>query len=767
MRNTAPHSRPGTGSLLILASGVVLGMSTELVAAPATGRDLSHVLALPALSMADLVAATKVPSIKLAAAQPALTATVTVRKAKPAAVPKGGIPLDSLLAGNALPMSELVAKSQAAQAAATPVEPIVEPAAVPAVANVLPKATKTDAKTVRVEIAPAPAPVASAAPTVKVVAPTLTASVPEKLKSEPKLAAEPLALTIVAEGAGLKLTPETLAFSSIGQTAQLTVKAKDKSGLAIFVRDQHIARLDKSATRLEALQRGATELYVVASGKMYIVPVTIEDTGSRWDLAVPDALVSLEGVFQGQTQQSALFPGMEQATRTSGDADGAPSLQDSIAETARSIGEADLEATRIAQADAAPAYKQIAIQLVDERSVLSQARIYPAANVDVHVIGTEFTAKTDSTGHLTIRDVPVNSRFMLRLDDTSGSSVRPAMVELYTKGAQEAGVTRIRVLRNFAFDTYAQIAGVAQNAGNGSLCATIVDKDDDRAPSAGISVSLDVAADGPFYFNQYGFLDKGLRATGPDGRVCLFNVPSGPVAMSLFTGESYIATLPTAAFAGRHSEQDVLLGDERTLATRLATMATAHEQLGQNIRAANAYKTIDMIDLIPVGTQAPMMQLAPGYVQTSDSVLPSAGRLFGFAQAAEFEPTIYSFQAGRGGNVVPLIPRGFVEDMSVYAQVSHDPNLGVVLVEYGHAAKDGPDQALSLRLLDQYGRDVGDGWYYADAPTTKAIFFNVPAGAYSLLSETSDGNWLSGDTVLVYSETVSYVRQGGALRYRP
>ena len=105
-----------------------------------------------------------------------------------------------------------------------------------------------------------------------------------------------------------------------------------------------------------------------------------------------------------------------------------------------------------------------------------------------------------------------------------------------------------------------------------------------------------------------------------------------------------------------------------------------------------------------------------------------------------------------------------MEDLSVYAQVAYDPALGSVLVEFGHPKEA---ETVTVRLVDVDGNDAGDGWYFADQPVTKAVFFNVQAGAYAVLVETQDGFWLGGDTTTVYNETVSYVRLGAQIRYRP
>jgi hypothetical protein len=577
-------------------------------------------------------------------------------------------------------------------------------------------------------------------------------------------AAGQLTLAITATEAGLEFQPNRLTFGRAGMTASVAVSGPKAAGVSMFVRDQSFVSYDASRQELKALRKGVTELYAVVNGQMAILPVTVaEAAGGAWDLQVPEALVSLEGVLRGPTS-SAIYRGEAGGTAAEGNAEG-PSLAQSVADTVASVQEAAAEERRFATGTDNVDYKSLSLQVVDERSSPAAGKLYPVGGARVSVVGTEFSAQTDATGHLTVRDVPSRSRFLLSVDDARGS-VRPVVAEVTSGATGDDGVRRVRVMRAFSFDAYAEHAGVAQHAAYGSLCAHFTDAQADGAPANGITVELDVESDGPYYFNQYGFLDATLHATGPDGRACFFNVPPGPVALHVYEGEAWMATLPVATYPGRHAEEDFVLGGERKLTSRLAAMASAHEQLSNDLRLANSYRTVDMVDLIPLGMRDPMMQTGPGLVETSDAVLPVNGRVWALAQAAEFESVVYSYVAGATGNVTPLIPRGFIEDLSVYAQVSYDPALGSVVVEYGGGERAGTD-ALVLRLLDHDGQDVGDGWYYGDRPLTKAIFFNVPAGHYAVLAETRDGYWLGADTAMVYNETVSYVRLGGGIRYRP
>lgn len=746
---------------LTLGTSIALGSTCVVDTAQAASSStvsLGEVMAMNEMSLGDLVARAK-------ARDGSTAKLVAYADASSPAAAKAGVGVGQLIQGEALSFGALVQavrpggsgiigapkpKAKANEALTVTVTIGVEPNAEPV--------AKVTSEAQAAELAKA-AQMAQAVEDARVVDALTRAAAAAAPKTE-------LRLEINDTASGLKFSPQSLVLPRANSSARVVLGKGSFDGLAIFVRDQSVANFDQKSMTLSALKKGVTEVYTVHAGKMYIVPVTVEDAGGGWDLKVPDALVSLDGVFKGAGAGSALYPGLETASRT-GTANGdGVSLAESLAETERTAREVTEQTAKYVAEKVELGYKPVTLQIIDDRSAPRAGKVYPVANAIVRLVGTEFAARSDATGHLTIRDVPTGSRFLVRIDD-EGGIVRSGLAELVSSQGQDGRVVRLRVTRNFSFDAYANIAGVAQHAAYASYCATVVDPDSNFAPIENVAVGIDASGEGPFYFNRYGFLDRALRTTGPDGRFCFYNVMPGPVALSIYEAGAYVATFPISTFPGRHTDEELALSAGRSLIARLAAMGTAHEQLGTDQRVAQSYKTIDMIDLIPLGTETPMMQLAPGRVQTSDPLLPHNGRVHAFAQAAEFEPTIYGFGLGSGTNregIVPLVPRGFVEDMSVYAQVAYNPEQGVVLTEYGHPTDV---DAVTLRLVDQDGRDVGDGWYFSDKPLTKAIFFNVPAGTYALIAETSDGFWLGADTVVVYNETVSYARLGAPVRYRP
>jgi hypothetical protein len=295
-----------------------------------------------------------------------------------------------------------------------------------------------------------------------------------------------------------------------------------------------------------------------------------------------------------------------------------------------------------------------------------------------------------------------------------------------------------------------------------SLCGRVTRR---QAPTSGVAVNLDTAAAGPFYFNQYGFVDLRLGATGPGGHFCFFNVEPGPVAIGFRSSQSdeQLAAV-VGMVSGRHSEESFDLAEARHVSTTLTTIATANEQLGADANRASRHDIVEQADIYAVGSGQLMVPVDEGVMTTASAVLPMKGRVWTVSASSDFETSVQAVavKAPSSRQVSTLIPNGFISDMSVFAQTMHNADNGSVVVEHGNFQGLG-GESVKMRLVDVFGRDAGDGWYFADQPVSKAIFFNVPAGVYALVVETGSGHWIAADTVMVYSESVSFAKTGGQI----
>jgi hypothetical protein len=173
-----------------------------------------------------------------------------------------------------------------------------------------------------------------------------------------------------------------------------------------------------------------------------------------------------------------------------------------------------------------------------------------------------------------------------------------------------------------------------------------------------------------------------------------------------------------------------------------------------------------MVDLFPIGRGEPMTYTEAGHLEVVDGTTSYLGRSFALVQSGEFENALYELGPDRidRSRVSIMHPRGFLEDMALYAQISLNPQLGSVVFE--HAAFLNETLGVDVMLTDSFGNEVGDGWYYADVPRTKAIFFNLAPGTYNITVKSKSGEWVANDVVHVFNETITMVNTGSPLSER-
>lgn len=464
-----------------------------------------------------------------------------------------------------------------------------------------------------------------------------------------------------------------------------------------------------------------------------------------------------------ESPDSPLSPGSGRHQRTP-----QLSLQQSVDETEQFIKETQVKDGAYETKVQAFEKLDVTIQVVDDRTYWDQdpkvpknSPVYPIAGAIVEVVGTQFRALTDGTGHLVIKGVPAGARMLVRVRDPAGS-----VLDGIQEVKAEAGVHRIRTLRVFAFDLSLRLAGVTQIAGTASFCGK-VQSPADFVPSLK-SFKVEVPGgvskesyEGPFYFNTAGYLDESLKEGTVGGRFCLFNIKSDAVSLSIEAqGQPPLRwTIPIGSYGSFHQEALVNLDRGLSFKTSLASMGSAHEQLSKDQRTSDRLRSVDFVEAFPLGDSRPMEQPQVGQLE-ADGGLDNVGGLgHYYVESPEFESALYQVsEEDPTESVTPLIPRGFVEDMALFAQVVPDPQFGTVYTEFSHYSN--LEGSVNVRLVDERGTEVGTSWYVSDQPLTKTLFFNVPVGRYSLVVETKDGDWIDAEVVMVYSDTVSHLRLG-------
>ncbi len=552
-----------------------------------------------------------------------------------------------------------------------------------------------------------------------------------------------------------------------------------KKHISMFVRDPAMLAYDSATNQLRALNSGNTELFVVSQDRISIIPVSIPVVAvtppvavsklaspknlSPDDLELPSNLASVDVLDRAATGIHATYGGLTNSTSHKIDDKTPADLQVPTEMTA--LASTDDGLVTFVRAKAKASFGRMMVRLVDERSQWDGSRLYPVGGIRLRLIGTEFENRTDGQGYIEIPDMPVGARVFGEILDNSGA-IMPGFVEIvYDASANSRERAQVVMVRRYlSLDYAARMAGVVQNMEMSSICSTILDSNTHRKPLAGIRVSTNGHAIGPFYFNEMGYVDTRLPATSANGRFCFFNVESGAVALGVQRGEQPIQVAVLMTARGKHSEEYIGLDDARHLTTTVAAVATAGDQLSSDMERANRYFAVEQAEVAIVGGKDQMVPIDEGVYTSGNPALPVRGRVWTVAASADFETSLQASSIKLPGSrqIMSLLPRGFIDDMANYAQQYQDPDLSTVVVE--HAAISGQgDESVKIRLVDTTGHDVGDGWYFADSPTAKAVFFNVPLGVYSVVIETASGHWLAADTLMTDMESSTFVRTGAPL----
>lgn len=595
-----------------------------------------------------------------------------------------------------------------------------------------------------------------------------------KLNSEQTLAEKSRAISLIPGQEGLvTVAGGVIEFKVVGESRVIGIDPTlNLTDWSIFVRSTDMLSWDPASQSLKALKAGSTEVFVVTPGRISIISAIIKGAPSEKSLVtlpakptkttgpaiqLPSSLASLDGLDYAVTHSA--FAGNH-----SGISAQAPDLV--VANEVIQLGQNGLSgAASFARAKSKVAFTSAALKVVDDRSNPGVVN-YPLSGIRVKIAGTEFNEITNARGEVEVRDVPVGSRLLVELSDERGH-IMPQVSEVFiTRDASGSVQPSIITSRRFAsIDLAARAVGVVQDMQKSSICGTVANA---RTPLSGYTVTLDVTASGPYYFNQLGYADPRSSTTGRDGQFCFFNVEPGPTTVAIRSSNSeQIFATALGVVAGRHQEERFNIADQRYIAGTMAAVATANEQLGSDMNRANRHDLVDSGEVYAIGSGEMMVPIEDGRVTTASPVLSFKGRVWTVSSSSDFETTIQSLSADSSGfgHVLKLVPNGFINDMAYFAHATHSPDLGSVVVEHGQLGGHGKS-SVKVRLVDPFGRDVGDGWYFADFPAAKAVFFNVPPGLYSMLVETESGHWIAADTVLVYSESLSYVKTGNTVERR-
>ncbi len=572
-------------------------------------------------------------------------------------------------------------------------------------------------------------------------------------------------LTVDLRSGSAAISPSSVTFDKVGDSILIKTihpAQGSQNAVSMFVRDQDSAQIVDGGTRLVARQKGATELYVVRGERMIIVPVKI-GAAKEGALEIPDQLLTLDDLIKSnQLQSAAMVPGIpaaeaaEPTTKENSQESGEPAVAN--ADISQEETAADDEETKVVRV-ALPKqqYVDVEIQLVDDRSITAERKNYPVSGVVVAIPGVGFSTRTDARGIAVIRAVPERSTLSIVVEGQN--SHRDVVAEVKVSGGERSV---IMVPRNIYMEANERIVETAARSDAGTVCGKVTShsKSGGMQPLRGVAIRSDVNADGPFYFNNFGYIDPTAGATYANGAFCFFNATPGLLVLTASDADGSLGSVGTFTVAGTYHNVDLeIFGDEIQIA--IAASPSAHEELAQLDR--EILRPLEFTNIQPFGVTGQFTYTGPSRMVWDGDALGSDGVMSAGVQDTDFEQTVFAIDySNPTATPIVVYPRGYVEDMSVYADTPYDVESGSVIVR--HANADGKQGRTQMRLVslssDDFGRTVANGWVYADERIAKGIFFNVPAGPYVVIVEDDEQHWFSYNQILVYSETATVISTG-------
>ncbi len=544
-------------------------------------------------------------------------------------------------------------------------------------------------------------------------------------EAQPARTAKADTTLMVRSAAGaVSFTPSQLVLTA-GQRLTVQLHGVAAEGVEVYPRHPDIVAWGAADSSLAARQAGDTEVIFIIAKTLYILPLQVQAA----------AVAKLE-VKPAPEVEPVVEPVLEVEPPVAQRASAAP-------RQATSKGRFQLE-----QARTAP--RSVEIQVVDERTT-AEAR-YPVSGMQVSLLGSPTQLHTDARGIVRLTDVPDAARLLFRLHDPQGRYV-PALQEVFVQQPQAR--YQLTVQRDISFTTMQTIVGRSQDARLASLCAVI----EGGSSESGFKIESDVPADGAYYFNQLQLLAPRQQATGSNNRFCLFNIDPGPLTLFVNDADGQRRAVFTVGLAaGHHSEEVFRLTEGPPYRSWLAVANDMHRPL----HGQDTGDIVDFVQMRIIGDSRYWAKVEPGLLETAQAPDWHRGRSYAVTRDAEFEDTLYQFTDRVG--LVPLLIRGFIENTALLAEAVHDATLGSVVIEHG--ARQGEDAAaVSLRLVGTDGEEVRATWAVQEDGVTRSVFLNLGYGVYQAIAQNSAGNWLAAGTVVVYNETVSFLRTGATVVY--
>lgn len=413
------------------------------------------------------------------------------------------------------------------------------------------------------------------------------------------------------------------------------------------------------------------------------------------------------------------------------------------------------------------------IQFMDERSEIALGRVYPVSGLQVKVLGSQVNLSSDARGVTFLDELPQSADVLVATKD-EGGIYKNMMIELKSSRDEAEAISRVTVIRSFAFDMWTEMARVVENANTGQFCGRVYAPDYLKAleteslengvsPSDfdadGFEVAIDRENDGIFYFNNLGYIDARLDVTAENGKFCIFNVEEGPAVVDIFDGEKRIFTKLVEAVPGFSQYLDITPEYfEGTISYGI--LGAAYEQLSDDRDLENKLSLVDFAPLEIIETEDQLTYVGPGQLGFGGITRDVNGSFHVLVDAFELEPLFVRIDGVslRPEYVTGLLPRGFTEDLAVYLNQVYDSSKGQVIQLYG--LRDGETE-VTTEIYTYTGDTVVAGQVFDEKPLAKTAFFNLDPGRYVVIvKDTATGMYLDMQFAHVFSGRITLVSGG-------
>lgn len=603
------------------------------------------------------------------------------------------------------------------------------------------------------------------------------------------------------------IKPNVLTFQKEGELISLSIEGVDsQDSLSIFVRDPSILKWSPANQSFTALKAGSTEIYVHLRDTLQILPATV-GLGSTLTEPKPIKLAAIpleeedksdkandEEQEQGSTGKPIdlliqkkpvlLSEKDERSGENSGD-NGEHVKGDHVERMPRSKQAG--ESVDLALTSKSASYPHLQIQVIDDRSTPGRD-IYPVSGVSVSFVGTGISAITDNRGFIQTDSIPSQSKILVRVEDPQGH-FQPSIAEISSSplsnstgnDSDQVPLQHVKVMRTFTYEHLLELAGVSGEASGASLCGLVYEKPGIPFKDGNISIlgggsSGDEAS--ALYFNSTGFLDPSQTKTGNSGRFCFFNLQEGALVLRFTDAKGKSTSVPFVVYEGVVQERTFDLSGFNELRSQAVLRANVSErESGESLSRKLLVDEPDLTLLLVGGSSMTFKQTEESSFSGKAPRVEKNSASYYLSEGPELESSIYQLRVQEeqvSSTPTPIFPRGFIENMSVYTHSVQEPSRGSVLVEHGlwnnlvhNKAGQGTEADLKIGLFDPYGKEVYLPDQYSYPQTKKfdsTLFLNVPPGLYSVVVEDQEGNIHAMDTVLVYSETLSYINTGNTFQ---